>query len=104
MLSGGCGGGAGRGGADARLTSTGTLMAWAHPINAARTEYAAGVAYDDDADRDGPRVGTHVGVRGGKGLSLLRRIGWGMVAAVLALVCAAAVEAARLRAGDAPPP
>jgi hypothetical protein len=54
------------GGSDVRITSNGTLMAWANPIDAARTEYAASVAYDDDADRDGPGVGTHVGVRGGK--------------------------------------
>ena len=42
-----------------------TLMAWVNADDAAPTQFAAGIPYDDEPEWDNPWIGIQIGVRGG---------------------------------------
>ena len=42
-----------------------TLMAWVNADDAAPTQFAAGIPYDDEPEWDNPWIGLQIGVRGG---------------------------------------
>ena len=44
---------------------TATLMAWVNADDAAPTQFAAGIPYDDEPEWDNPWIGFQIGVRGG---------------------------------------
>ena len=53
------------GGADLQIDTNITLMSWVNATDNARTQFAAGVPYDDGPEWDEPWVGVQIGVRGG---------------------------------------